>query len=70
MQIKKTITKDFTCHEKLKSKNLKSTLLYDIIVELAEKKDKQKRFKCWQEHIKKPKKPRPLAIIALTPLKG
>ena len=56
MQIQKTIAKDFSHPKKPKTKNSKSTPLYNNTMELVKKKNKQKKFKCRQEYIKKPKK--------------
>ena len=57
MQTQEIIAKDSSRSEELKTKDPKSTLLRDNITKPTKKEDKQKKLKCWQECISKPKKP-------------
>ena len=55
MQTLGTTAKDFSCFKKTKTKDSKSALPYDNTAELAEKKDKQKKFQYRHKHIRVPK---------------
>ena len=58
VQTQKTAAKDSSRLEKLKTKDPKSVPPHDNLAELAKKKDKQKRFKRWQERTREPKETR------------
>ena len=55
VQTQRITAKDYSRLEKPKTKDLKSAFLHGNIVELAKKKNKQKKFKCWRKCTRKSK---------------